>query len=333
MRENELEILQQYNINVKNTRKVREAVLCETDQGLFLVKELQFSEKRLSVLEYLNEHLRKRGCENIDWVLKNKEEQLFSVSEEGNKYFLKKWYYGKECDIHREKDILDGVKNLTHIHDALKEFPRETEQGLVMNQAEDLREEYFRHNRELKKVRTFMRDRVGKGDFEIAFLKHFDFMYACADSALEQLKHSKYEQLLEESRRANTLVHGDYNYHNILMTCTGIATTNFEHVEANVQVTDFYYFLRKVMEKNRWDVKLGDRMLNCYQKYRTMQEGELEYIAICLAYPEKFWKAANSYYRSRKVWIPAKNLEKLELVIQQMEEKKDFLKTIFAFQL
>ena len=334
MRENELAILEQYDIDVKNTRKVRDAVLCETDQGLFLVKEMHFSEKRLSVLEYLGEHLRKRGCKNIDWILKNKENQLFSTSEEGNRYFLKKWFAGKECDIHKEKDVLDAVVNLTKIHGALQGFQVETEEeGVPVTPGEDLRQEYFRHNREMKKVRTFMRDRVGKGDFEMAFLKHFDSMYACADCALEHLKESKYEELLMKSRGNHALIHGDYNYHNILMTHQGIATTNFEHVQENIQITDFYYFLRKVMEKNHWDTNLGDKMLNCYDKNLPCKEGELEYIAICLAYPEKFWKAANSYYRSRKVWIPAKNLEKLELVIRQTEEKKHFLKTIFAFHL
>lgn len=334
MRENELAILEQYDIDVKNTRKVRDAVLCETEQGLFLIKEMRVSEKRLSVLEYLGEHLRKRGCENIDWILKNKENQLFSTSEEGTRYFLKKWFPGKECDIHREKDVLDAVVNLTKIHHAMRDFEADNEEPNVEVPAgEDLRENYFRHNREMKKVRSFMRERVGKGDFEIAFLKHFDSMHACADCALERLKGSNYGDLLAESRKNHTLIHGDYNYHNVLMTYGGIATTNFEHVEENIQITDFYYFLRKVMEKNHWDTTLGDKMLNCYQKHLPLKEGEIEHIAICLAYPEKFWKVANSYYRSRKVWIPAKNLEKLELVIRQTEEKKHFLKTIFAFHL
>lgn len=334
MRDNELAILEQYNIDVKNTRKVRDAVLCETAQGLFLVKELRFSEKRLSVLEYLGEHLRRRGLENIDWILKNKENQLFSVSEEGNRYFLKKWFPGKECDIRREKDILDAVVNLTKIHMAMREFEADEEgERVAITPGEDLRNEYFRHNREMKKVRSFMRNRVGKGDFEIAFLKHFDAMYACADCALERLQASNYENLIRENRKNHGLIHGDYNYHNILMTYGGIATTNFEHVQENIQITDFYYFLRKVMEKNQWDPVLGDKMINCYQKHLPFKEGEFEHIAICLAYPEKFWKAADSYYRSRKVWIPAKNLEKLELVIKQTEEKKHFLNTIFAFHL
>lgn len=331
MRENELTILDQYDIDVKNTRKVRDAVLCDSGQGLFLIKELRFSERRLRVLDRLYEYLRERECENIDWILRTKENELFCVAEDGTKYFLKRWFSGRECDIHREKDVLDAVTNLTKIHLALRGFEGDESEGLTVMTSEDLRQEYFRHNREMKKVRTFMRDKVDKGDFELTFLKHFDSMYNTAKLALEELKKSNYDELLADCKKENQLVHGDYNYHNILMTYKGIATTNFEHVQKNLQITDLYYFLRKVMEKNHWDIELGNKILNCYEKNIAFKNGELEYIAICLAYPEKYWKAANSYYRSRKVWIPAKNIEKLELVIKQTEEKKQFLETLFAF--
>lgn len=331
MRDNELTILEQYDIDVKSTRKVRDAVLCESRQGLFLIKELCFSEKRLCLLEQLVAHLREQGYDNIDWILKTKENELFCISEQGTKYFLKRWFMGRECDVHKEKDILDATANLAKIHLAMQGFESEESVGFRVTEAEDLRHEYFRHNREMRKVRAFMRDKGDKGDFELTFLKHFDSMYATAYSAVEHLNSSNYEELLSECREKRALVHGDYNYHNVLMTYSGIATTNFEHAQSNIQVTDLYYFLRKVMEKNHWDTSLGDKILNCYQKQISFKKGELEYIAICLAYPEKFWKVANSYCRSRKVWIPAKNIEKLELVIKQMEEKKAFLETIFAF--
>lgn len=333
MREHELQILEQYEIDVKNTRKVRDAVLCETEQGLFLIKEMRISEKRLSVLEWLGEYLRNQGYENVDWILKNKEGALHCVSEEGNKYFLKRWFSGKECDIFRERDILDAVINMTRIHSLLRHIDDENKEELPVMQGEDLRHEFFRHNREMKKVRTYMRERVGKGEFELTFLKHFEAMYVWAEAAHSYLMESNYEKLRREDLDRHVMIHGDYNYHNILMTYGGMATTNFDHVQENIQVTDFYYFLRKVMEKHQWDVSLGDKMLDCYQKYLPFRDGELEYIAICLAYPEKFWKAANSYHRSRKSWIPAKNIEKLEMVIQQNEKKREFLENIFSFHL
>ena len=59
----------------------------------------------------------------------------------------------------------------------------------------------------------------------------------------------------------------------------------------------------------------------------------MEYLKIRLAYPEKFWKTANAYYRSNKAWISAKSIEKLTTAIAQTREKERFLNQIFSFHL
>ena len=74
-------------------------------------------------------------------------------------------------------------------------------------------------------------------------------------------------------------------------------------------------------------------MLNAYSTFLPLGEREMDYLAICLSYPEKFWKVADSYYRSSKTWISMKSVEKLEMAIRQTEEKKHFLETIFSFHL
>ena len=133
--------------------------------------------------------------------------------------------------------------------------------------------------------------------------------------------------------KKSCIIHGEYNYHNIIMTKEGIATTNFEKFRRDIQVEDLYYFLRKVLEKSGWKIRLGDGMLNAYSAIHPLTEGEMEYLKIRLIYPEKFWKITNSYYHSGKAWIPAKNVEKLSLSVAQTEEKKRFLRNLFAFQI
>ena len=49
-----------------------------------------------------------------------------------------------------------------------------------------------------------------------------------------------------------------------------------------------------------------------------------------LAYPEKFWKIANFYFHSNKAWIPQRNMEKLEKLLEQEESKKIFLEQVFS---
>lgn len=334
MKENEAGVLEQYDIDVKSTQRIRGAFLCHTNQGPFLLKEVHISEKRVPMLYKLCVHLAEKGYERVDAIVKNKEDELISVFEDGTKYILKKWFDGKECDIRKEKDVIESTKNLAQIHTLLQgQIDFGEESGKFVIEGEDLRREYCRHNRELKKVRTFIRGRAPKGDFELTFLKYFDYMFEWAEKTSERLECSNYEKLLQGSREKKTITHGDYNYHNVLMTSRGIATTNFDHFHENIQVSDLYYFLRKTMEKHQWDEKLGNRMLESYNCVKPLSSEELEYIAICLAYPEKFWKSADSYYRSSKAWIPVKSFEKLELAIRQMEEKKRFLETICSFHL
>ena len=177
-------------------------------------------------------------------------------------------------------------------------------------------------------------------------LQYFDKMFHQAQRTIEKLEESKYEALYRESIEQKKLVHGDYNYHNILVLPEkmgenikkeagelSLAVTGFEHFCMDVQVQDLYYFLRKVLEKYHWDERVGDALLEAYDSVRPLSKEELEFIAVRLSYPEKFWKTASGYYRSNKAWTSEKNVEKLSRSIAETEEKMKLLKNLFVFEL
>ena len=56
-----------------------------------------------------------------------------------------------------------------------------------VSEAENLEEGYIRHNRELRKVRAYIRNVSPKGEFEYLFLEYFDQMEAWADAAVKSL--------------------------------------------------------------------------------------------------------------------------------------------------
>lgn len=51
------------------------------------------------------------------------------------------------------------------------------------------------------------------------------------------------------------MLHGDYNYHNVMILPENEVITNFERMRIGIQVDDLYYLLRKVMEKYHWKQK------------------------------------------------------------------------------
>lgn len=333
MQEYEQGILEQYDIDICSTRKIRGAVLCDTEQGLFLLKEVNVPAERIEALAQFYEYLGNQHWCNVDKIIRNKEESYITCEEHGNKYILKQWFPGRECDIRKPGELLEASGMLAKLHLVMKyDLKGDTEKTVHMG------EEYEKHNRELKKVRSFVRKSSTKNDFEMRFLKSFDEMYLWAEAAKDLLDGSMYDELCKESRNKNSLVHGEYNYHNILVSDTDnenklFAVTNFDKCKRDVQVEDFYYFLRKVMEKYGWKERLGDTLLNAYSAVKPFSENEIEYIKLRLIYPEKFWKIANAYYHSNKAWVPDKNIEKLSIAIRQTKEKERFLKNVFAFSL
>lgn len=294
-----------------------------------LLKGVRVSEKRIPALYELHEYLRSQGYVWTDRLMLTKEGGYLSMLEDGGQYLLKYWFQGRECDIKKPAELLAATGNLAKLHMLMCH-----EMENPVTPGTHLKEEYIRHNRELKKVRRFMRGISPKGAFESAFLKYYEQMYRWADLAVKELESSAYDRLYRESIEHSCMTHGEYNYHNILMLPGNrIAVTNFEKFKRDVQVEDLYYFLRKVLEKQGWKVRLGDNMLNAYSAIRPLTEEELEYLKIRLCYPEKFWKIANSYYHSNKAWISAKSIEKLDVAIRQTEEKRRFLEEIFSFHL
>lgn len=347
MREYELEVLEQYDVEVMSTRKIRGAFFCETKEGTMVLKEAAVSDRRASLLYALLCHLESEGYPQVDTPVRNREKELVSTFRGQARYMLKKWYAGRECDVRREGDVLETTRNLARLH--RKMCWKQVAAPVVFGDGEEqteltppagrhLKEEFLCHNRELKKVRNYIRNKVNKGEFEYLFLKYFEKMYQLAVNVTKRLEDSEYEDLYRNSLEQGLLVHGDYNYHNILMLPGNertpgelIATTNFEHFRMDVQVLDLYYFLRKVMEKHKWKESLGRAMLEAYAEVRPFAPGELEVIALKTAYPEKFWKTANTYYHSNKAWIPEKSVEKLQTAVLQTEEKIRFLQRILTF--
>ena len=154
-----------------------------------------------------------------------------------------------------------------------------------------------------------------------------------AETVADHLENSGCMELYEQSVSRECLAHGDYNSHNILILPGGTGVTNFEHMCIDIQVHDLYYFIRKAMEKFQWKENIGKIILDAYESERKLEETEKLYIGLFLAYPEKFWKTAGSYYHSNKAWLPEKNVEKLETAVNQWKEKYGFLKRAFLLDL
>lgn len=315
-------ILEQYDIEILKTRKGRGTILCESREGLFTLKEYTGSAEKAEIQDLVLTKLQAADSFCAESILKNREGSLITEDVDGTGYMVKTWFEGRECNVkdrgecEKAVSVLASLHNMTTIQDA----------GVLRNlPVFSLAREYERHNKELKRVRRFLKEKSQKTEFEIFLNRHFDFFLDQAQQILEDYSHYSMLEDEEAVRSRGTLCHGDYQYHNILVTENDTAVINFEKLLLDSPIRDLYLFMRKVLEKSNWSQSTGERLLQAYDRIRTLSLQDRIGLYYRFAYPEKFWKIVNFYYNSGKAWIPGKNMEKLEKVLSQEKEKQQFL--------
>ena len=363
MEDRNQEVFRRYDIRVYNTYKARGAVVLETDRGLLLLKGFDGCLARVEFENSVKEFLIENGYSNVDLYLRNMDGELITEDGIGNKFVLKNWFVGEECNLKETQDVMNATTNLAAMHSLMVDMPMEDE---IKNQnlQPNLFEMFEKRNRELKRVRSYIKDKRQKNEFELCYLNNYERFYEQGVEALQILQTSNYGRLYEQAVEKCNICHGAYTYHNIMMLRGSqpanvydvknknkqrygqddmelsaaeisrqfrkMAATNFDKASIGLQVFDFYHLLRKVMEKNDWDIDYGSMLIDQYNLIKPLSKDELKVLYVLLQYPEKFWKITNFYYNSKKSWVPQRNIQKLIGIQEQYESKQNFLKSLGA---
>lgn len=325
MNERALELLGEYEIEVRHTRKGRGAVLCDTDQGCMIFKEYAGSQERIELQDRLLRQVADMGLANAERIVPNRENRLFVKDGDGVSYVLKTWREGRECCIYDREECGEAVRILARIHKSMTLGAEEP--GLP--EAVSPEREYDKHNKELKRVRKYLQQKGQKTWFEICLRNHFDFFLEQALAVTEEWRHYGVMKGTVEAPGTVAFCHGDYQYHNLLNADGKWFVAGFEKYVRDDPARDLCLLLRKLLEKANWSVSLGAELLEEYQRESPLAARSWIDLHYRLAYPEKFWKIVNFYFNSGKSWIPGKNQEKLEKVIAQEKEKQHFLDEVF----
>lgn len=330
MEEKIADLLAQYDLKVYKAGRVKGAWILETDQGLKCLGNCSYSEGKIRFEQKVKQFVKAQGFSDIDLYVPNREQGFLVQGPYNEMFVMRDWFRGEECNVKSGEHVLQTAETLARLHNCMngldvteeeKEFCRQTRLTDILQ----------KRNKELRRVRTYIRSKKQKSIFEQNFLAQFELQFAQAEQATECLNEKIYEKYYNDRVESGSMLHGSYTHHSVLLLSGGdMAVTGFDKAVTGIQIHDFYLLFRKMMEKWEWDSFLGESMLAAYNRIRPIPEEEWKLLYILLSYPEKFWKVANQYYNNRKSWIPEKNMQKLLQTMEQAEKKEESIKALFT---
>ena len=313
-------ILSQYELEIQQMTKGRGCYVCETNQGTKLLCPFRGSKEKGEGISLYLTRLRAHGYPAECVVHNCRGEAVTEDEVTGERFWLKDAILGRELSTAHFGEMIEAAGRLAQYHNVAAT----SGVGMVGIGQMDVVENCVRHTRELLKVKNYIRSKKRKQEFEQLYLCHFASMYETAERSCALLEEPS--DVLQQS----LVCHGDCNQHNIVWSEDGWHLVHYETVVRSWPIWDLATYLRKMMEKNAWNVQLGAAIMEAYCKERPLCLPELKKLCGLMLFPEKFWKVANHYMSSNKAWIPEKDLEKMKKVIEQEQERLKFVENLFS---
>ena len=247
MNDKAVNVLEQYDMTVNRTFKGRGTIICDTDQGMRVLKEYRGRTEKLELLFQLQGKL--KDSLRTDTLIRTKEGALFVKDLDNSVYILEEQVEGKECTYKNEEDIVKACGAMAKLH--LKFMTPQSEKICVMP-VFFYADEMERHTIECKRVRNYLRKLHNKTEFERALLKEYDYFL---EKAVAVTRRAREESQAEYEAYVNSnglYCHGDYQYHNVIFgKGSGGAYTGIVNLEQFWKIINFYYNSRKSWMPNR----------------------------------------------------------------------------------
>lgn len=349
MNDKSLEVLRQYDIKLNRAARGRGGMLLDTDKGVRLFLECTYPNAFYERESDITAAIADNGYRLVDTYCKNSDGNIVSVDEDGRRYVLKNWFDARECSTKELSDVCDAVGALGKLHIAMENLPeklaaaaqpasgQEREEQKATRQSaaqsygrrsEPLIYTYERHTKELKMASNYLKNKKHRTDFENMAYKNIGAFHREAVEAVERLNSPAIKEHLQNAYDTGELCHGSFNYHNVLFVGDEAAITNFDRCRNERRVIDLYQFMRKILEKYDWDIKLAYKLMDEYNAVQSLSENDVELLSALFAFPEKFWKIINYYFNANKAWIPPKSIEKLNMAVEQNPSRRKLVETL-----
>ncbi|WP_180954119.1 CotS family spore coat protein [Bacillus sp. M6-12] len=278
-----------WGLNVLNAKQVRAVVKIETSKGTYALKKVNFTPEKLNFIYEAQEYLWEKGYQHQSRWLPASNGQPYVKSADGSYYYINQWINGKESDVKDSEQLKTMMEMQANFHLSSLGFTPSSKAKVPAMWEQGIKDYEFI----VKELKSFYADikQQPLSKFESAFFQTAEPMTNMAEEGLALLKQSSYEKAMNRAMAEKGLVHGDFAYHNFIKATDGdLYVIDFDLCAQNLRILDLAYFIRKVMDRAKWDINLTYTILEEYHKINPITEDELQILKAMLHLPKRYYK-------------------------------------------
>ncbi len=324
------DIFKEFGIHVNRCYKFRGMYICETNNGTKTISISDYTPVQI-MLEYnIKDHLIQKGFTCLNQLHTSNKDAPYVIYH-NRVYIMSDWNNGKATDFYNIDHVKNSVQLLAKMHIAGKGFINLPE-GIGRAKIKNLGDTYEKRYRETIKLKRKIENIGSKTDFEVLYIRNSDRYKEFQEISKGFTNSEGYQKLMDQAVESQSVAHHKFTYHNIIkINDQDTVITGFEKSGYDVQLTDLGYLIRRIMQRNGWDINLLINIIEEYNKLIPLSQDEWAIMKGMIIYPERFAKLCNQYYHSKRRWNYHMYYRKLTKILEYKDSYMDCTKQVMKW--
>lgn len=311
------EIFSGFEIVPKTIVKSKHRYICRTSDGVKVIQKTTAKDNDILVGEII-----KNGLQENDYPVYDK----FYISTQGTpfflfdneKYVMTDYLETLDSDFSNGRDVIDVIKATALFHRLSKNIDVEINKNI------DVLNIYKKQLANFKNVKKCISSKSSFSEFDIIFIKNYDYFYKKATNALDTLRElfendsfKKYSQILcHNNIKEETAV----KYHN------KTSLISFENASKGLFISDFSDIINRYIRKHNPPVINFNVILETYFKINPLSDNGIKILQAILKFPAKYIKICCDFHSKGMPFVPNSVVNHLKCIISQKNIFENYAK-------
>ncbi|MDD6795497.1 MAG: CotS family spore coat protein [Clostridiaceae bacterium] len=322
-------IEENYSLNIKGVKKVKNTYRIETDEGEYCIKVIRYKFSHFYFILSAILYLQKRGFETIPPIIRANNGEYY-IEFFGGYAYLTKWINARESNFDNPLELLMVSEKLAELHNS--------SEGFSFSRGMEPRIGWFSwinvfntRKNEILDFQHRISQKAYKSKFDELYLSSINDEVERAEQAIELLKQSNYIKLMEKEVIKRGFCHHDYANHNILINSNSdIFIIDFDYCIMDTHLHDLSSLFIRSMKNGKWSKSKAELILKGYCKKKDVTREEMKIMKEFIRFPQSFWQIGLQMYWEMQPWSEEFFINKLNKYLKDREERENFIEEFFV---
>ena len=302
--------------------KERGNYIVKTKDGLYKISKTSEHPKAISKRYALLEYLTKGGFCHVDTLFLSRQ-GLPYINLGRETYVMTRHIKAKETDLNNVNDIKLILESLANFHKAscggLK-----LDKNILPPKAMPLQQNWKKQvvlmENALKQVNRSSR----LSDFDMMFLKNYDYFYKKSIEAAEALEKTDYWRMQDLAISQGNICHNALKEENLPIMNNICYITCITDSTQDLQLTDLAYFIRRYARRSDKSLSVL-KLLEIYDSQNPLPSSAHDIILAQLTFPSPFIKILRQYYSKKRGWTPIALTSRMNTILEEQPSYNNYI--------